>query len=42
MSLEEKNVNNVGGVGSQSYLASTSLIKKGSNDIAFIKEVEAR
>ena len=37
MAISEENVNNVDIVGSQSYLASTSTIKKGSNDIAFIK-----
>ena len=36
MAISEENVNNVDKVGAQSYLASTSTIKKGSNDIAFI------
>ena len=36
MIISDKNPNNVGGVGSQSYLASTSLIKNGVNDTAYI------
>jgi len=36
MEVSNENPNNVGGVGSQSYLASTSLIKNGVNDTAYI------
>jgi len=36
MEVSDKNPNNVGGVGSQSFLASTSLIKNGVNDTAYI------
>ena len=36
MTLSDKNPNNIGGVGSQSYLLSTSLIKDGVNDVAYI------
>ena len=36
MAISDKNPNNIGGVGSQSYLASTSLIKNGVNDTAYI------
>ena len=36
MTVSDKNPNNIGGVGSQSYLLSTSLIKDGVNDVAYI------
>ena len=36
MEVSNENPNNVGGVGSQSYLASSSLIKNGVNDTAYI------
>ncbi len=36
MEISDKNPNNVGGVGSQSFLASSSLIKNGVNDTAYI------
>jgi hypothetical protein len=36
MEVSDKNPNNVGGVGSQSFLASSSLIKNGVNDTAYI------
>jgi len=34
--ISTKNPNNVGGIGSQSYLASTTTIKDGVNDVAYI------
>lgn len=36
MEISNKNPNNIGGVGSQSFLASSSLIKNGTNDVAYI------
>ena len=36
MAGNDTNPNNVGGVASQTYLASSSLIKQGVNDIGYI------
>ena len=36
MAISNENPNNVGGVGSQSYLASSTLVKDGVNDVAYI------